>query len=178
MSRRAPLPVDPIAEARRQWVAHGWSDAADGMAAVTSVMRVHQLVLARVETALRPFELSFARFEMLRLLAFTREGSMPMSRATSLLQVHPASVTNTVQRLERDGLVSREPHPSDGRASVLRLTATGRELAERATEALNEQVFVDLGIDTEELGALVHALAVVRRSAGDFSAPRPVPDPL
>ena len=45
----AALPFDPIAEAERQWVAHGWPDAALGMAAVTSVMRAHQLMLASVD---------------------------------------------------------------------------------------------------------------------------------
>lgn len=57
-----PLPIDPLAEARRQWIAHGWTDAADGMAVVTSVMRAQQLLLARVDAALKPFRLTFARY--------------------------------------------------------------------------------------------------------------------
>jgi len=35
---------DPIEEAHRQWVAHGWGAAADGMAMVTSLTRVQQLI--------------------------------------------------------------------------------------------------------------------------------------
>ena len=31
MARPHPLPIDPLAEAKRQWLAHGWTDAADGM---------------------------------------------------------------------------------------------------------------------------------------------------
>lgn len=104
MTRR--LPVDPIAEAKRQWLAHGWDAAADGMTVVTSVIRAHQLLLASIDRALKPFDLSFSRFEMLRLLAFTREGRMPMASAIARLQVHPTSVTNTVERLARDGLVT------------------------------------------------------------------------
>ncbi len=173
---RAALPVDPIAEARRQWIAHGWTDAADGMAAVTSVMRAHQLMLAAVDRALRPFSLSFARFEMLRLLAFTREGRMPMASATARLQVHPASVTNTVDRLERDGLVRREPHPDDGRAAMLTLTDAGRRVAEEATDALNEQVFARLG--EGQLTPLVQAIARLRLEAGDFAEPKPAPESL
>ena len=64
----APLPFDPIEEARRQWAAHGWQDVADGMAAITSIMRAQQLFLARVDAVLRPYELSFARYELLMLL--------------------------------------------------------------------------------------------------------------
>lgn len=178
MTPHAPLPVDPIAEARRQWIAHGWEDAADGMAAVTSVMRAHQLMLARVDGTLREFGLTFARFEMLRLLAFTRGGRLPMSSATSRLQVHPASVTNTVRRLEQDGLVTRDAHPDDGRAAILTLTDAGRDLAERATEALNARVFEQIGLDADELRSLAHVIAQLRRRAGDFTDPRPMPEPL
>jgi len=178
MARRGPLPVDPIAEAHRQWRAHGWADAADGMAAVTSVMRAQQLMIGRIEQALRPFGLSFARYEMLRLLGFTREGRLPMSSATARLQVHPASVTNTVGRLERDGLVRREPHPHDRRASVLVLTDEGRQRVEAATAVLNTEVFAQLGLDVEETRVLVRTLAALRRRAGDFTDPRPQPEPL
>ncbi|MEZ3158979.1 MarR family transcriptional regulator [Microbacterium sp. BWT-B31] len=178
MASRSPLPVDPIAEARRQWIAHGWADAAEGVSVVTSIMRAHQLVLAEVDEALRPHGLSFARYEMLRLLAFTREGRMPMASATARLQVHAASVTNVVRRLEADGLLRREPHPHDGRAAMLELTDAGRRLTEDATATLNETVFSRVDLDADELTALVGAIARMRERAGDFRPPRPTPDPL
>lgn len=178
MAQGKPLPVDPIAEAKRQWIAHGWESAADGMSAVTSVMRAHQLMLADVDGALKPFTLTFARYEMLRLLAFAKGGRMPMASATARLQVHPASVTNTVDRLERDGLLRREPHPRDGRATLLVLTERGRDIAEHATDALNEHVFSRIELDEVRLNELVHAIARLRLAAGDFMEPRPAPDPL
>ncbi len=177
MSRNRPLPVDPIAEAKRQWIAHGWDDAAGGMTAVTSVMRAHQLWLARVENALKPFDLSFARYEMLRLLAFTREGRLPMASATARLQVHPTSVTNTVDRLAKAGLVERHPHPIDGRAAVLVLTDAGRSLVDEATDVLNA-VFEDIGLDADDIQTLVSIVARLRKSSGDFRDPTPLPDPL
>ncbi len=148
------------------------------MAAVTSVMRAQQLMLARIDQALRPHSLSFARFEMLRLLAFTREGRLPMASATARLQVHPASVTNTVGRLEHDGLMRREPHPHDGRATILVLTDAGRELVEAATRSLNAEVFEQPGLDDDETQTLVRTLAALRQRAGDFAEPRSLPDPL
>lgn len=177
MARHAPLPVDPIAEAKRQWTAHGWTDAAAGMSAVTSVMRAQQIMLGRVERALKPFGLSFARFEMLRLLGFAREGRMPLASAIARLQVHPTSVTNTVDRLSRDGLVLREPHPADGRAALVSLTPAGREVVEAATLALND-VFADPGLPDDDTLQLVRILARFRKDAGDFTDPRPIPDPL
>ncbi|GAA1859075.1 MarR family winged helix-turn-helix transcriptional regulator [Microbacterium koreense] len=178
MVKRGPLPVDPIAEAKRQWVAHGWTDAAAGMSAVTSIIRAQQLMLARIDAALKPFGLSFARYEMLRLLAFTRQGRMPMASAIARLQVHPTSVTNTVDRLTRAGLVEREPHPEDGRAAMLVLLPAGRELVERATAALNTSVFESPGLSDEDTADLVSIIARLRKASGDFTDPRPVPDPL
>ncbi|GAA1924132.1 MarR family transcriptional regulator [Microbacterium aoyamense] len=178
MARRGALPVDPIAEAKRQWLMHGWTDAAPGMSVVTSIIRAQQILLARIDRALKPFGLSFARYEMLRLLAFTREGRMPMASAIARLQVHPTSVTNTVDRLVRDGFVTREPHPDDGRATLLTLTDAGRDLAERATAALNDEVFTRPGLSGEDTDELVSIIARLRKDAGDFEDPRPMPDPL
>lgn len=174
MAQRAPLAADPIAEAERQWVEHGWTDAAAGMSAVTSIMRAQQLMLGRIEASLRPFELSFARFELLRLLAFTREGRMPMASVIARLQVHPASVTSTVDRLVRDGLVSRAPHPHDGRATMLVLEQAGAEKVEEATKILNDEVFAVPGLSGDETTELVSILAKLRRRAGDFADGAPV----
>lgn len=165
---RGPLPFDPIAEARRQWVAHGWVDAAEGMAAVTSLMRAQQIVLARVEEVLRPHELTFARYELLMLLLFSRNGSLPLSRVGDRLQVHPASVTNLVDRLERQGLVRRVPHPSDRRATLAELTDAGRQLADAATADLNRVVFSAPGLADDDLSSLISVLRTLRRAAGDF----------
>ena len=173
-----PLPVDPLAEAKRQWVAHGWTDAANGMTVVISVMRAQQLLLARVDATLKPFELSFARYEVLRLLAFSRSGRLPLSSVVARLQVHATTVTSTAERLVRDGLVIREPHPHDGRAAMLALTEAGRDLVERATAALNSEVFAAPGISPEDAADLVGIVARLRRDAGDFTDPRPQPDPL
>ncbi|MFT4220057.1 MAG: MarR family transcriptional regulator [Microbacterium sp.] len=178
MAQPKRLPVDPIAEAKRQWLAHGWTDAAAGMTAVTSIMRAHQLMLARVDETLRPLGLTFARYELLTLLSFSRSGRMPMASASARLQVHPTSVTNTVDRLEASGLVRREPHPTDGRATLVVLTDAGRALSREATAALNAEVFEHPGLSADDTNELVRLLARMRRDAGDFDDPRPTPDPL
>lgn len=163
-----PLPVDPIAEAHRLWVEHGWEDAADGMAAITSLMRAHQIALSRVEGVLRPFGITFARYEVLMLLFLSRRQSLPMRVIGSRLQVHQTSVTNAVDRLEDAGLVARTPHPTDRRATLVELTADGRAVAEKATDALNGSVFVDPGLSPTGVATLVRTLRQMRREAGDF----------
>jgi DNA-binding MarR family transcriptional regulator len=169
MSARGPLPFDPIVEARRQWHEHGWDDVADGMAAVTSVTRVAQILLNQVDQVLKPFGLTFARFEVLALLSFTRTGSLPLGKVGARLQVHPTSVTSAVDRLEVQGFVRRTPHPNDGRATLAELTDEGRSVVRAATAALNADVFTDLGLDDGELRTLFSLLEKMRRAAGDFA---------
>jgi DNA-binding MarR family transcriptional regulator len=167
---RRPLTLDPVAEARRLWVEHGWADAADGMAAVTSLMRAQQIALSRVDDVLRPLELTFARYEVLMLLLFSRGGSLPMSVVGGRLQVHPTSVTNVVDRLEDAGLVQRRPHPTDRRATLVALTEDGRAVATKATDALNDEVFERPGLSRDGVARLVDVLTDLRRDAGDFTA--------
>jgi len=159
--------VDPIAEARRQWGAHGWGDVADGMAALTSVMRAQQLLLARCDDVLADLDLSFARYELLQLLSFTRHGELPLGKAGARLQVHPASVTNAVNRLVAAGLVERLPHPTDGRGVLARITDAGREVVAEATARLNQRVFADLGLTAAEARRLTGLLRKVRAASGD-----------
>lgn len=158
---------DPIAAAHDQWVAHGWTDAADGMALMTSVVRAQQLVHERVESVLRPHDLTFARFEILRLLAFSRRREMPMSRLGSLLQVHATSVTSAVARLEKQGLVERRQSPDDGRVVLASLTTKGGAVVEYATKDLNAQVFSSPGLAEAEVRQATALLSSLRAAHGD-----------
>lgn len=167
---------DPIRQAHQQWVRHGWGDAADGMAMVTSLVRVNQLLLERIEAVLRPLDLTFARYEVLRLLAFVAEGGgrMPMTRLGSLLQVHPTSVTSAVERLVRQGYVERSRSQTDGRVVLAALTPAGRAVVEEATAGLNAAVFERPGLPSDQVGELTDLLGLLRAQAGDHVEGRPV----
>jgi DNA-binding MarR family transcriptional regulator len=166
--RHQPLSFDPIAEAERHWREHGWEEAATGMAAVTSIMRAQQILLGRVDEVLRGFDLTFARFELLRLLAFSRKGTLPLGKISQRLQVHAASVTNAVDRLVAQGFVTRRPNPDDGRGLLASITRSGQEVVDQATEKLNTEVFGGLGLSERELQQLFRLLCKLRQSAGDF----------
>lgn len=157
-----------MAEARRQWVEHGWRGPDRGMAAVVSLMRAQQIVLGRLEDVVRPYGLSYARYELLTLLAFTRSGALPLSKLGDRLQVHPASVTGAVDKLEQQGLVERVPHPGDRRAVLARITDQGRAVAAQSTTALNAGPFADVGLSEQDTERLITVLTAMRRSAGDF----------
>jgi DNA-binding MarR family transcriptional regulator len=163
---RRKLPFDPIDEAARQWAQH-WS-AVPQMHAVTSLMRVQQLLIGRLDEILRPHGLTFARYEALVLLTFSRAGSLPLGKMGERLQVHPTSVTSIVRRLEADGLVALRRHPDDRRAVLAEITDAGRAVVESATHDL---VAADFGLgmlSEDSLGQLSAVLRPVRESAGDF----------
>jgi len=165
-------PFDPIAEAHRQWSAR-WPEHADHMAAVTSVMRVQQLLLSRVDDVLKPHGLTFALYEALRLLAFTRAGSLPMGKMGTRLMVHPASVTNAISKLEQRGLVERSVSPADRRVVLASITPAGRLLAEEATDALNQADFGLPGLAPGTAAELTRTLRGIRFHAGDTDLDSP-----
>lgn len=166
-----PLRLDPIADARRQWEQRWPAAPLSAMAAVTSVMRAQQILLAHLNDALRPFGLTFPRYEALMLLIFTRAGSLPLGKVSDRLQVHRTSVTNIVDKLERDGLVRRVPHAEDRRATLAEITAEGRRVALAATEAMHAIDFGLGALDDPEQDQLAELLRGVRVAAGDFADP-------
>ena len=160
------LPFDPIDEASRQWGLR-W-EAVEQMHAVTSLMRVHQLVLGQLDEILRPHGLTFARYEALVLLVFSREGALPLGKMGERLQVHATSVTSLVDRLESAGLVVRRRHPEDGRAVLAEITPVGRAAVEQATTDLVDARFALTSLSEDQLGELSALLRPVRQDAGDF----------
>lgn len=163
-----PLPFDPIDEARRHWEERWTKRAAREVVAVTSIMRVHQILMARLNEVLEPFELTFPRYEALMLLHLSRRGSLPLGKIGERLQVHRTSVTNTIDGLEKLGLVRRVPHDSDRRAVLAAILPEGREIAERATAALNEADFATEPLSGGDLDQIARLLRTLRIAAGDF----------
>ena len=156
------LPFDPIARAAQIWESR-FGDAR-AMAAVTAIMRVQQILLAELDGLLRPHGLTFARYEALVLLSFSRDGALPMRLIGERLMVHPTSVTNTIDRLEQQGLVVRKPNPEDGRGTLAEITATGREVVAAATADLMAAEFGMGGyIRRPARGHLGHAAQPARR---------------
>jgi DNA-binding MarR family transcriptional regulator len=167
MPEPRPLPADPVEEAGRHWQAR-WP-AADAMVTATSIMRVQQLLLARIDGVLRDYDLTFARYEALVLLTFSRRGSLPMSRMGRLLMIHPTSVTNIVNRLELQDFVRRVPHPSDGRTTLVEITESGRKVTEEATKALTDERFGLGGVGRDQLKSLYDLLTDVRVATADLA---------
>jgi DNA-binding MarR family transcriptional regulator len=159
---------DPIAEARRNWSAHWGDDPVPSMSAVTSIMRVQQILLARLNDELKRFDLTFPRYEALMLLYYSRRGALPLGKMGDRLQVHRTSVTNIIDGLERSGFVRREPHERDRRTTLAAITEKGRETAAAATAVLNEMHFGTEPLGRAELDAITATLERLRADADGF----------
>jgi DNA-binding MarR family transcriptional regulator len=158
------LPFDPIERAGILWEKHVGD--ASSMRVATSIMRVQQLLLGEFDRALKPLDLTFARFEVMRLLSFSREGRLPLSVIGQRLMVHPTSVTNAIDRLVAGGLVDRTPDEEDRRRVYASLTSKGQKVLTRATKALMDIDFGLAVLDEADRERLFKVLRTVR--AVDF----------
>jgi DNA-binding MarR family transcriptional regulator len=168
-----PLEFDPIDRAGELWAQH-WPDEDPGvyaaMRAVTSIMRAHQILIAELDAVLRPFGITFSRYETLVLLVHASRGALPLSKIGERLQVHATSVTNVIDRLEGAGLVRREPNPRDGRGTLAVITDEGRDVAAKATAEFNASRFGMAALSPADLEQLFDILRGLRLDAADFQA--------
>lgn len=171
MVRPLGLPFDPIERAGETWERH--FGPASAMRAATSVFRVQQILLARFDEVLRPHRLTFARYEVLVLLTFSRSGELPLKVIGSRLMVHPTSVTNAIDRLVAAGYVARRPNPADGRGVLAAITDDGRAVVDVATRALTDLDFGMADLPEAERDELFELLRRVRLGAGDVAETAP-----
>src|SRR2546426_6087265 len=101
---------DPVEWVRTRWQAQDLPES-DRFAALASMMRAHQVVTAALDQALRPFELSRTMYLVLVTLALSAPGTRPLSYLSRYLMVHPTTITQLVDDLEKRGLVRRGPQP-------------------------------------------------------------------
>ena len=165
------LRFDPIAEAGRQWRLRWGEETASPMMAATSIMRVQQILMARLNATVEPFGLTFPRYEALMLLYLSRNGALPLGKMGARLQVHRTSMTNLIDGLERAGYARRSAHPTDRRTTMAEITERGREVAAQATDALNATRFGVDPLDDAALETVVATLERMRAEADGFSSP-------
>ena len=108
--------------------------------------------------------LSFTTLSVLHTLA--RRNPLRLGELTATEQVTQSAITQTVTRLEHDGLVERRPDPRDGRAVLVHITAAGAEVvaARRADRVARLAPILDR-LSAEERSAIAAALPALRRIA-------------
>ena len=76
-----------------------------------------------------------------------------------------------MDRLEKQGLIKRTPHPTDRRSTIAQMTPAGRVLTGKAINLLNSELFRDLGLTGREAHLLIGLLMKMRRSWNDIENP-------
>jgi len=166
-----PSSFDPIDEAGRQWRRRWGTEAVPPLAAVASIVRTGQILAARLNDALAPFQLTMTRYEALMLLFLSRRGALPLAKLGARLQAHhPTSAADLADALEQRGYATSAPDPDEPRTTLVTITERGRQVAAEATALLNKQQFGTAPLREQELVALIEILRRVRAGAGDAAA--------
>jgi len=97
---------------------------------------IAQLSSNRLERVL-PDGMSVAQFTLLNHLV-RLGGSWAPSRLARAFQVTKGAMTNTLQRLEGQGLIRIATDPDDARGKLVEITEAGRRMRERCVRATGE----------------------------------------
>jgi DNA-binding MarR family transcriptional regulator len=165
-------PFDVVEASRRVWLEHWPPEAASGMAVFTAILRSYQLLNNQVNQVVRQHGLTLSRYEVLAWLATDAEASVTLSWISRTLRIPPGTVTDIIDRLERDELVRRAPHPSDARTTLAVITPRGRALVNDATRDLNTTVYARIGLSEQDRSTLIELLARLRATGGEFDVDR------
>jgi DNA-binding MarR family transcriptional regulator len=167
---KTPL-TDPVDWARHFWRRHGLGEHEDAFVAMSSMLRFHRLMVDAVETELRPFKLNLTDYMLLMTLQLSETGTRLISQLARNLLVHATTATLATDRLENRGLIARNPHPTDRRATQVSITTAGRKLVGEVTDALRGIEFGLVGSSVGEQRELTEILSTLRLAAGDSDTP-------
>ncbi|MEQ4720180.1 MarR family transcriptional regulator [Nonomuraea sp. B19D2] len=134
------------------------------LTAVGLLAEAHTGLMARLQPALDLAGLSGIDFETVIRLARSPGQRLRMSDLAAQTELSTSGVTRVVDRLEREGLVTRQACASDRRASYAALTEAGRARLESVLpQHLNdiEEWFTGL-LDAEELETFLGTLRKIR----------------
>ncbi|MEB3063640.1 MarR family winged helix-turn-helix transcriptional regulator [[Mycobacterium] zoologicum] len=136
-------------------------------------IHAHQKLVAHLNRGLQVSGLSGADYEILAVLSGHDGERMPAHALCNMLDWEKSRVSHQVRRMQKDGLISREPNPDDARSTMVRLMPAGRAAIEKAAPGHVADVrrnFVDL-LTPAELGMLA-ALSerILHRLAEDDDA--------
>jgi DNA-binding MarR family transcriptional regulator len=137
------------------------------------LMEVHAGISAAYKPELERLGLSGPAFEVLLRLARSPRHRLRMTELAGQSTLTNSGLTRLVDRLERSGLVRREPCPDDGRGFYAVLTGAGHErLLTAVPKHLDtvERTFTGV-LDADELDALLQALRKIRAVVKPASDP-------
>ena len=113
---------------------------------------------------LEPLGIAPAQFPI--LLELWQKDGLSQQELVERADLKQATIANTLARMERDGLITREPNPDDARSRLIMLTEQARALQQQSTEiakAINQTALSDLSADEQKLFLEMAAKIVARQ---------------
>ena len=137
------------------------------------LMKAHRALERLATRSIESSEVGLSDFAVLEMLL--HKGPQPVNEIGRRIELTSGAITTAVDRLESRGLVTREAHPSDRRARIVRLTAAGEQQA--AKIFAGHKAAMDLaasGLSKTERATLIQLLKKLGISAGASTAPQPL----
>src|SRR5713226_1042399 len=139
------------------------------------MMKAHRTLQRLATRSIESSEFGLSDFAVMEMLL--HKGPQPVNEIGRRVELTSGAITTAVDRLESRGLVTREAHPSDRRARIVRLTAAGEEHAARVFAA--HRAVMDRaasGLSKNERATLIELLKKLGSSAWAQAAPPPSED--
>jgi MarR family 2-MHQ and catechol resistance regulon transcriptional repressor len=137
------------------------------------MMKTHRALERLAIQSIESSEVGLSDFAVMEMLL--HKGPQPVNEIGRRIELTSGAITIAVDRLESRDLVTREAHPSDRRARIVRLTARGEERA--AKVFAGHKTAMDLaasGLSKTERATLIQLLKKLGISAGASTAPQPL----
>jgi MarR family 2-MHQ and catechol resistance regulon transcriptional repressor len=135
------------------------------------MMKAHRALERLAMRSIESFEVGLSNFGVMEMLL--HKGPTPVNEIGRRIGLTSGAITAAVDRLESCKFVTREAHPSDRRARVVRLTARGREQA--AKVFAGHKTAMDLaasGLSKSERAMLIQLLKKLGASAEEHAEPQ------
>lgn len=122
--------------------------------------KAHQRLFSRFRSLLAPYGVTPPQFALLAFL-WKRDG-LSQTELAEKTEIDRTTLSGLIDRLQKQGLVTRSPHPGDRRAYLVKLTAAGRNLETQLTPLamnLRQQISAKLSAaEYEQLCQLLNRL--------------------
>lgn len=95
-----------------------------------------------------------------QLLALFEQDGLTQRELCERVRIEQPTMANTLQRMERDALIRREPDPADGRRARVVLTPRARDMEERLVAAARDvNAVATRGLSDHDVSAFMHTMA-------------------
>lgn len=151
-----------LVSATRDEFEHRGGVAHRQFAVLLEVERINRLIQALAQPHLVAYGLTYAGWQALMALAYSKDQALPMAKLAERVASHPTTMTRTIDRLIRLGYVRRVQKDNDRRVTVIEILPAGERAREAVLQSLDRLQFGFEGIPESRLVRLEELLRQAR----------------